>query len=76
MKIYVFTGNLWAANDSEAGDGKRANSYVEQEIMIWIHTYYTGKFNSVMHKRVHDSYESAKAQHEVLGGDIQSYKKA
>lgn len=24
MKIYVFTGNLWAANDSEAGYGKRA----------------------------------------------------
>lgn len=24
MKIYIFTGNLWAANDSEAGDGKRA----------------------------------------------------
>lgn len=25
MKIYVFTGNLWAANDSEAGDGIMAN---------------------------------------------------
>lgn len=24
MKIYVFTGNLWAANDSEAGDWVRA----------------------------------------------------
>lgn len=24
MKICVFTGNLWAANDSGAGDGKRA----------------------------------------------------
>ncbi|AGC35358.1 putative fusion protein [Escherichia phage phiKP26] len=44
--------------------------------MIWIHTYYTGKFNSVMHKRVYDSYEAAKAQQAVLGGDIQSYKKA
>lgn len=44
--------------------------------MIWIHKYYTGKFNSVMHKRIHDSHESAKAQHAVLGGDIQSYKRA
>lgn len=44
--------------------------------MIWVHTYYTGKFNSVIHKSIHDNYESAKAQHAVLGGDIQSYKKA
>lgn len=44
--------------------------------MIWIHTYYTGKFNNVMHKRVHESYEAAKSQQSVLGGDIQSYKKA
>ena len=27
MKIYVFTGNLLAANDSEAGDGKRAKRW-------------------------------------------------
>lgn len=43
--------------------------------MIWIHTYYTGKFYNVMHKRVHYSYESAKAQHAVFGGYIQYYKK-
>ena len=42
--------------------------------MIYIHTYYTGKFNSVKHVRVHDSYESAKAQWLVLGGDINSYR--
>lgn len=24
MRVYIFTGNLWAANDSEAGDGNRA----------------------------------------------------
>lgn len=42
--------------------------------MIYIHTYYTGKFNSVKHVRVHDSYDSAKAQWLVLGGDIDSYR--
>lgn len=24
MKVYIFTGNLWAAKDSKVGDGKRA----------------------------------------------------
>lgn len=43
--------------------------------MIYVHTYCTGKFNSVTHKTIHDSYESAKAQHALLGGDIQSYRK-
>lgn len=38
--------------------------------MIYIHTYYTGKFNSVKHVRVHDSYDSAEAQWLVLGGKI------
>lgn len=42
--------------------------------MIYIHTYYTGKFNSVKHASVHESYESAKAQWLVLGGDINSYR--
>lgn len=28
MRVYIFTGNLWAANDSEAGDGNR-------EIHMW-----------------------------------------
>lgn len=41
--------------------------------MIYVHTYYTGKFNSVKHSSVHDSYESEKAQWLVLGGDINSY---
>ncbi|GCG53735.1 hypothetical protein BvCms16BK_04539 [Escherichia coli] len=44
--------------------------------MIWVRTYYTGKFNIAAHKRIQYSYESAKTQHAVLGGDIQSYKKA
>lgn len=44
--------------------------------MIYIHTYYTGKFNSVKHVRVHDNYESEKAQWLVLGGDINSYRVA
>ncbi len=44
--------------------------------MIYIHTYYTGKSNSVKHVRVHDNYESAKAQWLVLGGDINSYRVA
>lgn len=42
--------------------------------MIYVHTYYTGKFNSVKHSSVHDSYERAKAQWLVLGGDINSYR--
>lgn len=44
--------------------------------MIYIHTYYTGKFNGVKHVRVHDSYDSAKAQWLVLGGDVNSYRVA
>lgn len=44
--------------------------------MIWIHTYYTGKFNSVMHKRVYDNYEAVRAQHAVLGGEINAYREA
>jgi hypothetical protein len=38
--------------------------------MIYIHTYYTGKFNSVEHVRVHETKESAIKQHEVLGGKV------
>lgn len=39
--------------------------------MIYVHTYYTGKFNSVKHVRVYDNYMDALSQHEVLGGIIQ-----
>ncbi|QXV81902.1 hypothetical protein bas03_0075 [Escherichia phage JulesPiccard] len=42
--------------------------------MIYVHTYYTAKFNSVKNVSVHESYESAKAQWLVLGGDINSYR--
>lgn len=38
--------------------------------MIYIHTYYTGKFNSVKHVRVHESLVSAMKQQAVLGGSI------
>lgn len=38
--------------------------------MIYVHTYYTGKFNSVKHVRVYDTYESAYSQLRVLGGTI------
>lgn len=41
--------------------------------MIYVHTYYTGKFNSVKHVRVYEHYAEAKAQMDVLGGDIQHY---
>lgn len=41
--------------------------------MIYIHTYYTGKFNSVKHVRVYDDYEQAKSQRDVLGGDVDCY---
>ena len=44
--------------------------------MIYVHTYYTGKFNSVKHVRVYDDCEHAKAQWLVLGGDINSYRVA
>ena len=39
--------------------------------MIYIHEYYTGKFNSVKHVRVYDTYREALNQQEVLGGIIQ-----
>lgn len=39
--------------------------------MIYIHTYYTGKFNSVKHVRVYDSQQTAMMQRVVLGGTIQ-----
>lgn len=38
--------------------------------MIWIHTYYTGKFNSVKHVRVYDNFLKAAAHKDVLGGTI------
>lgn len=38
--------------------------------MIYVHTYYTGKFNSVKHVRVYESYKEAKAQMDVLGGAV------
>lgn len=38
--------------------------------MIYVHTYYTGKFNSVKHVRVYDDYSSALNQKHVLGGTI------
>lgn len=38
--------------------------------MIYIHTYYTGKFNSVKHVRVHDKKIDAIKQYEVLGGVV------
>lgn len=42
--------------------------------MTYIHTYYTGKFNSVKHVRVYDDYEDAFKQREVLGGIIRFCK--
>lgn len=38
--------------------------------MIYIHTYYTGKFNSVKHVRVYDCILHASRQQKVLGGTI------
>ena len=38
--------------------------------MIYIHTYYTGKFNSVKHVRVYDDFKEAFKQQEVLGGTV------
>lgn len=38
--------------------------------MIYVHTYYTGKFNSVKHIRVYDDIDEALGQHCVLGGEI------
>lgn len=64
---------------SMSGEAMVAFSKVSQhrdKEMIYIHTYYTGKFNGVKHVRVHDSYDSAKAQWLVLGGDVNSYRVA
>ena len=41
--------------------------------MIYVHTYYTGKFNSVKHVMVYDEFEQAFKQQEVLGGDVKFY---
>lgn len=41
--------------------------------MIYIHTYYTGKFNSVKHVRVYDDFISAFNQARVLGGTIKPF---
>lgn len=38
--------------------------------MIYVHTYYTGKFNSVKHVRVYEEWSMAYKQQEVLGGTI------
>ena len=38
--------------------------------MIYIHTYYTGKFNSVKHVRFYDSFVDAMRQKDVLGGTV------
>lgn len=42
--------------------------------MIYVHTYYTGKFNSVKHIRVYDDFTEAFNQHQVLGGDIKAFE--
>lgn len=42
--------------------------------MIYIHTYYTGKFNSVKHVRIYDSHQTAMMQRVVLGGTIKECK--
>lgn len=38
--------------------------------MIYVHTYYTGKFNSVKHVRVYDCIDEAFNQQCVLGGTV------
>lgn len=38
--------------------------------MIYVHTYCTGKFNSVKHVRVYESLIGALNQQAVLGGTI------
>ncbi|QGH76914.1 hypothetical protein [Escherichia phage BEK6] len=40
--------------------------------MIYVHTYYTGKFNSVKHVRVYDTFLKASKQMDVLGGTIKA----
>ena len=42
--------------------------------MIYIHTYYTGKFDNVKHVRVYDSHQAAMKQRIVLGGTIKECK--
>lgn len=37
---------------------------------IYIHEYYTGKFNSVKHTRAYDCILQASKQKKVLGGTI------
>lgn len=44
--------------------------------MIYVHTYYTGKFNSVKHVRVCDSFDEAFNQKKVLGGEVNAYREA
>ncbi|WRH07524.1 hypothetical protein [Escherichia phage phiA2-1] len=44
--------------------------------MIYIHTYYTGKFNSVKHVSVHQKKSDAIKQYEVLGGVVIEVMKA
>lgn len=38
--------------------------------MIYVHTFYTGKFNSAKNVRVYDSRQKAMMQKAVLGGTI------
>lgn len=40
--------------------------------MIYVHTYYTDKFNSVKHVRVYEDLTQAVNQQKVLGGTVQS----
>lgn len=42
--------------------------------MIYVHTFYTGKFNSVKNVRVYDSRQKAMMQKAVLGGTIKECK--
>lgn len=42
-------------------------------MIYYVHTYYTGKFNSVKHIRAYECYEDAKAQLDVLGGGVECY---
>jgi len=42
--------------------------------MIYIHTFYTGKFNRVKNVRVYDSHQKAMMQKIVLGGTIKECK--
>lgn len=42
--------------------------------MIYVHIYYTGKFNSVKHSSVYENLMEAKKQALVLGGEIKVCK--